>query len=262
MFSVNDQLNDTIRLEKAPRRIVSLVPSLTHYLADLGLEEEVVGITKFCILPDRWYRTKVRVGGTKQIDIQKVEQLQPDLILANKEENTKEDIEALRLLAPVYVSDVNTIEEAYQMMHDVALITNRFDRGSEWIKQVRTAFNSLQPLSGKQLVLYFIWQSPDFVVGSNTYINDVLKFIGLKNACKAERYPAFDEAVMHPDIVFLSTEPYPFKEEHLEHYQSEFPNSTVMLVSGEAFSWYGSYMLQAVREFDSVIAYLNREGKF
>jgi len=258
MFVVTDQLNDTIRLEKTPSRIVSLVPSITHYLSDLGMEEEVIGITKFCILPDVWFRTKTRIGGTKQVDIQKVAQLQPDLILANKEENTKEDIEALRLIAPVYVSDINTIEEAYQMMQDVALITNRLERGNSWISQIKTSFASLQPLQVKKNVLYYIWQSPDFVVGRKTYIDDVLNLLGLENACKEDRYPALQERKDDPDVIFLSTEPYPFKTEHVELYQSHFPQSIVLLVSGEAFSWYGSYMLEAVKEYERVIAYLNR----
>lgn len=258
MIVVQDQLNQTIRLESVPSRIVSLVPSITHYLADLGLEDTVVGITKFCILPEAWFRSKERIGGTKQVDIQKVALLKPDFIIANKEENTKEDIEALRVLAPVYVSDINTVEEAFDMMHAVAHITNRLDRGSAWIKQIKTSFAELKPLSARLSVLYFIWQSPYFVVGRDTYIHDVLCQIGFENACQTERYPNVNRGELHPEVILLSTEPFPFKEEHVEQFQLQYPKARVLLVSGESFSWYGSYMLQAVREFERIIAQLNR----
>ena len=89
-----------------PKRIVSLVPSQTELLHALGLDEEVVGITKFCIHPNEWFRSKFRIGGTKAITIEKVRSLEPDLIIANKEENTKEDVQALAEIATVYVSDI------------------------------------------------------------------------------------------------------------------------------------------------------------
>ena len=99
-----DQLQSEIRLDRVPRRIVSLVPSQTELLYDLGLEDEVVGITKFCIHPNKWFSSKDRIGGTKSINIDQVKSLAPDLIIGNKEENTIEDIERLREIAPVWMS--------------------------------------------------------------------------------------------------------------------------------------------------------------
>ena len=103
MYDFTDKLNRSITLFDKPLRIISLVPSQTELLYDLGLDEEVVGITKFCVHPDVWYRTKTRIGGTKTVNIEKVKSLSPTLIIANKEENTKSDIEALEKIAPVWI---------------------------------------------------------------------------------------------------------------------------------------------------------------
>ena len=117
-------MNRTIRLGATPRRIVSLVPSQTELLYDLGLEERVVGITKFCIHPKEWYRSKVRIGGTKNVNFDKVKTLRPDLIIGNKEENFKEDIEALEEIAPVWMSDIFTLDDSLEMINQLGSVLN------------------------------------------------------------------------------------------------------------------------------------------
>src|SRR5689334_14854456 len=122
-----DQLGNEITLRSTPQRIISLVPSQTELLYDLGLDEEVIGITKFCVHPESWFRNKARVGGTKQINIQKVKELQPNLIIANKEENVKEQVDELRTVAPVWVSDINNLEDALEMIEAVGEIVGKTD---------------------------------------------------------------------------------------------------------------------------------------
>lgn len=131
-------------LQQLPRRIVSLVPSQTELLYDLGLEEETVGITKFCIHPEAWFRSKARVGGTKNVDIDKVRALQPDLIIANKEENVKEQIEALADIAPVWVSDIQDLDDALDMIRSIGHITGRQEKAELIAKLIGHRFNELQ----------------------------------------------------------------------------------------------------------------------
>jgi len=237
-----DQMNRTIRLEGIPRRIVSLVPSQTELLYDLALEDEVVGITKFCIHPESWFRSKTRVGGTKHVDIEKVRSLSPDLIIGNKEENTKEDIAALEDIAPVWMSDIYTVDDALEMILEVSTICGKSEYGTQLVKTVQSGFESLknEPLSGT--FLYFIWKDPDFVAGTNTFISDLLESTGLRNLCRSERYPEWNATDEVPDIVLLSSEPYPFKFEHVKEMRKKFPKSSINLIDGEMCSWYGSRM--------------------
>ena len=108
-----DQTGQIVFIKDGPQRIISLVPSQTELLADLGLDQEVIGITKFCVHPNHWLKTKTRVGGTKQLDIELIRSLKPDLIIGNKEENVREQVEELRTEFPTWISDVNSPETAF-----------------------------------------------------------------------------------------------------------------------------------------------------
>ena len=243
-----DQLGNNIILEKEPVRIVSLVPSQTELLFELGLGDRVVGITKFCIHPDKWFRSKERIGGTKDVNIAKVAQLKPDLIIGNKEENTKEDIEALRQIAPVYMSDIYNLKDSLEMIAQVAEICNVETRGSEIINQIKTNFKTIIPFENQPKVAYLIWKDPFMGVGSNTFIDTVLKdHMGMNNVLgNQERYPELDmRSLPEIDYLFLSTEPYPFKEKHIKELQQDFPNTKIVLVDGEYFTWYGSRLINA-----------------
>lgn len=243
---IKDQLGNTINLEKEPMRIVSLVPSQTELLYDLGLGERVVGITKFCVHPEEWFRNKERIGGTKDVNIDEVAELSPDLIIGNKEENTKKDIEALRKIAPVYVSDIYNLEESLEMISQVSELCNAEERGREITQEIQTNFKTIQPLSNSPKVAYLIWKDPFMGVGTKTFVDTVLTdFMGMQNALgDQERYPALDmDNLPEIDYVFLSTEPYPFKEKHFEEVQRYFPDAKIMLVDGEYFTWYGSRLI-------------------
>ncbi len=257
MIESIDQLNSTIRLASTPRRIVSLVPSQTQLLHAFGLDVEVVGITKFCISPDEWFQTKPRVGGTKSVHIEKVSALQPDLIIGNKEENTKEDIEALRAIAPVWMSDIYTLNDALLMIESLGTLLGKEAEASSIKSQIEQAFQQLSDFTkshetlGKS-VLYFIWNDPDFVAGKNTFIDALLTACGLVNACEAERYPEANPSIQ-PDFIFLSSEPFPFEEKHLEKFQRTYPHSKIVLVDGEMFSWYGSKLMEAPAYFQALL---------
>ncbi|MFK7785928.1 MAG: ABC transporter substrate-binding protein [Crocinitomicaceae bacterium] len=250
-------MNQTIRLESTPRRIVSLVPSQTELLHYLGMEDEVVGITKFCIHPNEWFRSKDRVGGTKAVNLEKVLVLNPDLIIGNKEENTKEDIEMLKSVAPVWMSDIYDLSDSVLMLRELGRILNKSDLTDALIEEILTAFSQLHEfvdshsIKGKT-ALYFIWNEPGFVAGKNTFIDAMLSECGLKNATRESRYPEVPLA-LQPDFVFLSSEPFPFEEKHIESFQKRYPNSKIVLVDGEMFSWYGSRLKDAPKYFQELL---------
>jgi iron complex transport system substrate-binding protein len=250
-----DQMNRTIRLEKTPRRIVSLVPSQTELLYDLGCKDRVVGITKFCIHPDKWFREKTRVGGTKQLNFDRIAQLEPDLIIANKEENTKDDIERLALDYPVYISDISNVDDALKMIQAIGQIVNESNRAQVLSNQILNDYQSWPQLDGK--VLYFIWANPFMVAGKNTFIGQVLSDLGLENAIDDPnaRYPELSELELSQldlEYVFLSSEPFPFKEKHIKRLE-KLTQSKVLLVDGEMFSWYGSRMLKMKSYFETLV---------
>ncbi len=257
-----DQLNESITLHSFPKRIVSLVPSQTELLYYFGLEEEVVGITKFCIHPTKWFRTKNRIGGTKNIDIAKVLSLQPDLVIANKEENTKADIDALKKMVPVWVSDIANLTDALEMIDGIGRITNRKNKAHQLKQEIEAAFNQLT-LPQKQInVVYLIWRKPYITIGSNTFINDMLKKCGFNNVFNNhQRYPEISIEQLKAancDIVMLSSEPYPFKAKHIQELQSHMPNAHIQLVDGEMFSWYGSRLQQSTSYFKELMTILHK----
>lgn len=241
------------------QRIISLVPSQTELLADLGLEEEVVGITKFCVHPERWFRTKTRIGGTKTVDLEKVKALQPDIILANKEENVKEQIEALEKIAPVYVSNIHTLVEAQTMILDIGKLFGKVAASKAMVAQIREKFQHLKRVNGLS-VAYCIWQKPWMWAGGDTFIHDMLVRTGFENVFKEiPRYPTEEIAALQerkPDLIFLSSEPFPFKEKHAIALQKELPKAKIVLVDGEMFSWYGSRLLLVPHYLATLIASL------
>jgi iron complex transport system substrate-binding protein len=241
-----DQLNNTISLKDSPKRIISLVPSQTELLFDLGLENEVVGITKFCIHPTNWFKTKTRVGGTKTIDIDKVKSLQPDLIIGNKEENSLSDIEQLNKIAPVWMSDIYNLDDAYAMIQSIGKICDRKEKARKLVADIQQNFSksNFKPLSKN--VIYLIWNDPLMAVGNTTFIHSIITELGLTNFYENEsRYPLCIQNVeKQPDYIFLSSEPFPFKEEHKNDLQKQFPKSKIIFVDGEYFSWYGSRLLK------------------
>jgi ABC-type Fe3+-hydroxamate transport system substrate-binding protein len=223
-------------------------------LYDLGLNTEVVGITKYCVHPQEWRGVKTIVGGTKNVDHAVVDSLKPDLIIANKEENTKEDVELLTRRYRVWVSDVSTFESAYEMIRAVGEMTGTSGKASEIITGIQSSVSKL-PLFEIKKALYLIWKKPWMTVGNDTFIHSMMKAAGFENVVVGERYPKLTEEelrLLNPEVVLLSSEPYPFKDQHIEEVQSMFPGTEVMLVDGEMFSWYGSRMREAAGYVNSL----------
>jgi ABC-type Fe3+-hydroxamate transport system substrate-binding protein len=253
-----DQLNRDIEIIEFPKRIVSLVPSQTELLFDLGLDEEIIGITKFCIHPKKWHQNKTRIGGTKKVNIQKIKSLNPDLIICNKEENTKEEIELLAKEFSVWISDIKNLSEALNMINGIGEITGKSEKAEMLIHKIEREFSALQPLKTEKKALYLIWKEPWMSVNSETFIHDMLVRCGFTNITqnKTLRYPDLTEqelVELNPNYVFLSSEPFPFKEKHIQELQEILPKAKIMLVDGEAFSWYGSHLLRSVEYFKKLI---------
>jgi len=252
--TVKDQIGRTVRIPKIPQRIVSLVPSQTELLFDLGLDERVVGITKFCVHPESWFRNKTRVGGTKKLRLDTIRELNPDLIIANKEENKQEDIEQLEKDIPVWASNVNDLDSALEMIEAVGEITD--SNSGKLIKEIEAGFSKLKPIHPKKKTLYLIWKNPYMAAGSDTFISDMLQRCGFENAITERRYPELTEeqlVELNPELILLSSEPFPFKEKHIEELQELLPQAIIKLVDGEMFSWYGSRMRLALSYFSDLI---------
>ncbi|HEY6900674.1 MAG TPA: helical backbone metal receptor [Puia sp.] len=234
-------------------RIVSLVPSQTELLYTLGLEHEVVGITKFCIHPTPWFRTKTRVGGTKNVHTEIIDTLKPDLILANKEENDKQQVEDLATRYPVWVSDVKTLSDALEMIRSVGALTCRAQAAEDLAIEIQQRFAAIEPANGPLTAAYLIWRNPYMAAGGDTFIHDMLKYCGYTNFFASEtRYPTTTlEALAGSgcETLLLSSEPYPFAQKHIPEIRQQLPNVHIQLVDGQLFSWYGSRLLEAPAYF-------------
>jgi ABC-type Fe3+-hydroxamate transport system substrate-binding protein len=243
MTTTTDQLGTVFELPGIPRRIICLVPSITELLVDLGLETSVVGCTKFCVRPSHLRSRQKIVGGTKNVRQEKVAALSPDLIIANKEENTREDVECLAERFPVWVSQVSTVAEANEMITSLGRLFAVEERAVAIIAANQKTLEQ-HKLPAPQKALYLIWRDPWMSVGGDTYINDVMRQLGYENVVGDQlRYPSLsveEIRALAPERILLSSEPYPFKEEHLSEWLDILPEAKVALVDGEFFSWYGS----------------------
>ncbi|MDO8365950.1 MAG: helical backbone metal receptor, partial [Saprospiraceae bacterium] len=223
--------------------------------------QEIVGITKYCIHPTAWFQTKKRVGGTKTLDFQKIEALEPDLIIGNKEENEQSQIEYLIPKYPVWMSDIYTLQDALDMMRKLGEVTGKTEKSNSIVTEIEQRFihHSSFPIHHSSFIIhhyktaYLIWRKPFMAAGSGTFIDDMLQRAGFDNVfSNLSRYPeiSFDQlASARPEIILLSSEPYPFKEKHLAELQEICPAALIQLVDGELFSWYGSRLLQAPNYF-------------
>jgi ABC-type Fe3+-hydroxamate transport system substrate-binding protein len=257
MKTFSDQLGTLHRFENTPKRIVSLVPSQTELLYDLGLEDAIVGITKFCVHPVHFKATKQIIGGTKQVKFDKIRALQPDIIIANKEENTLEMVEELSAICPVWVTNVITLEDNFQMIADFGQLLNKRTEAQKWMDKINFAFQDFRNFIKDQpvkKVAYFIWANPYMVAGKETFINELLKLNHYKNIYEQKgRYPEIELKKIRmegdPDLVFLSSEPFPFKDENAFEIGRFTQQAKTIFVDGEYFSWHGSRLVKAFEYF-------------
>lgn len=240
-----------LEIPSAVSRIVSIVPSQTELLVDLGVKDRLVGVTKFCIHPRGLKQEVATVGGTKTLQIERIRALKPDLIIGNKEENSQSDIEILQEEFPVWMSDISDLSGALEMIFFLGVLTQTEERAASILRQVRSDFDALR--NDFQQVslstLYLIWRKPYMAAGKNTFIDDCLQHLGLQNCLSESRYPEVDVVSVDPSVILLSSEPYPFQQQHARELEVLFPKAKIVLVDGEYFSWYGSRMLGAAAYF-------------
>ena len=225
-------------------RIVSLVPSITETLFDLGLTtDEIVGRTKFCIHPKDYVDKIEIIGGTKNLNIDKIKSLKPDFIIANKEENIKEQVEELMKDFKVLVMNIETLEDNYYLLKQLGHLFGKEEKAQFFNLKTYEAFDIPKPKK-KLKVAYLIWKDPYMTIGGDTFISRILEELGFENLFKNQkRYPEIQlEDLKSADLIFLSSEPFPFKEKHIAEIQEVCQNHKIMIVDGEAFSWYGSHL--------------------
>ncbi|WP_394355077.1 ABC transporter substrate-binding protein [Aquiflexum lacus] len=228
-----------------------MVPSQTELLVDLGLKHSLVGVTKFCVHPKGLKKEKTIIGGTKSFHFDKIDSLKPDLIIGNKEENYKEGIDKLSEKYPVWMSDIYTLEDAFQMMLGIGQVTGTMKKAEVLVQKIRSGLDFVP--KRKATAVYLIWYDPLMAAGKNTFIEEMLLRAGFVNMMAKDRYPEFSLAelkALAPEYLLLSSEPYPFKQKHLNEFASLMPQSKILLVDGEMFSWYGSRLLLFKRYLD------------
>ncbi|HCO43794.1 helical backbone metal receptor [Immundisolibacter sp.] len=259
---VRDALGRELLLKAPPQRIVSLVPSQTELLFDLGLGERVVGVTKFCVHPAQAREQRRRIGGTKTPDIDRIRALAPDFVLANREENRREDVAAIGAFAPVYVTDINTLPQALTMTRAVGFALGAEAAAARIAADIESAFAAL-PRRDAVRCAYLIWRQPWMAAGGDTFIGDLLRRLGLTNVFDDQpRYPEVaieDLAAAAPALILLSSEPYPFKRAHAVELATQLPHTRIVPVDGEMFCWPGSRLLAAAGYFRNVLPTLGGE---
>lgn len=224
-------------------RIVCLVPSLTEWLCTLGLEKQLVGITQFCIHPSQIQSTTTIVGGTKNPNIEQIRALNPTIVVMNREENRPEDAAALESFTHIFLTEVDSVISAFSEMRRLAYF---FKKDDHVVAELEALWSKAPNVGGGQRVLYLIWRKPYMAAGIDTYIHSVLITLGYNNALKDQtRYPSLTKQQIidcNPNKIFLSSEPFPFKDKHIEELQKIVPSAEITLVDGEHYSWYGSRM--------------------
>ncbi len=264
MREVLDHLGRKTQLKERVERIVSLCPSQTETLIHLGVGERLVGITRFCVAPQNIVASISKVGGTKQVDMEKIISLRPDFILAEKEENTKEMVEELEKIAPVYVTDVGDFDSSVRMIRDLGNLLDLVEPAAGLIRKINQEFAAIEKESQAQSssivtprskrVLYFIWREPYMIAGAGTFIDSMIKRAGFINAGAelGDRYPEIsvnEIRNMQANYLFLSSEPFPFGKKHIEEMRQITGEQNSYLVDGENFSWYGARMQEMPEYF-------------
>lgn len=253
MKTILDALGRTLYYSFPPKRIISICPAITETLIEIGLREEIIGRTKYCLYPTGQVEHIVVVGGTKQVNLDKILALKPDLVITEKEDNSKEIVEMLEKHVPVYVAQVESVQGAYQMIIDMGELCDREQAAQALVQDIQSRFEQLPKNSAR--AGYIIWRKPYMAVGTTTYIHDVLTQLGFVNPFAAldGRYPEVSKQILidaHLDVLFLASEPFPFNETHMAEFRSFLPHTDIQLIDGEMF-WYGAKMRHAPTYFQA-----------
>ena len=236
-------------------KIVSLVPSITETLFDVGLDvEQIVGRTKFCIHPGKLVNDVEVIGGTKNLNLEKIKSINPDLIIANREENEKSQVEELMRDFNVWVTDIETLEDNSKFLIELGKKFNREKETEKFAAEINQMFDVIAPVSNIK-VAYLIWKNPYMTVGFDTFIHSVIEKLGFHNIFENQkRYPEVSiEQLKLADVIFLSSEPFPFSGKHILELKKELPESEILLVDGEAFSWYGTHIVKCKSYYKELV---------
>lgn len=246
MLNFIDQMGHKVQLSAYPKRIISLVPSFTELLFDLGLDREVVGVTQYCVFPKNKVDLRTKIGGPKEFDFSLIDALKPDLIIGDKEENYAEGIHQLQQKYPLWVSNIRSIDDAFNMIKDIGKLVNRQEESEYLIKIIDVGLNSL-PNQPVVKTAYLIWKNPYMAVGRDTFIHAMLERCGFINIfSNKQRYPKIHlDELKDSEVILLSSEPYSFTREDIEFFRTRYPDHLVSFVDGTIFSWYGSHMQYA-----------------
>jgi ABC-type Fe3+-hydroxamate transport system substrate-binding protein len=262
-----DGLGRTVEVESPPRRIVSLVPSLTEALFVFGVGKAVVGVTDFCVEPRKAVAGKTKVGGTKTLDVTQVQALRPNLVVASAEENRKEDIQALLQAGlPVFVTLPTTVGGAIDLLEQLAAMTGAVEVGARVVAEAREALAEVEASNeGRQPVRTFcpIWRNPWMTVGPGTYMHDFITVCGGDNlfGLRHERYPRVQLSEMaerDPEVVLLPDEPYRFERKHVSEISafrevSAVRTGRIYVVEGKHLCWYGPRIAGSLRYVSGLI---------
>lgn len=267
MSTYTDGLYREIEIKNPPRRIVSLVPSITETIYTFGAQDTVVGVTNFCVEPASALQTKTPVGGTKTLDVEAIKALEPDLIIANAEENREEDIRQLvRGGLTTFVTFPRTVAAAINMMRQIAEITGTVDKASPILQEAEETLTEIKTESRthpRPRVFCPIWRRPWMTIGSDTYMHDFISVCGGRNifADRHDRYPRveLDEVARRmPEVILLPDEPYHFMPKHKEEFTTRayvpaVRDRRIYVVEGKILCWYGPRIANGLRHINGLL---------
>ena len=244
---MKDLLGRSFDFATPPNRVVSLVPSLTETLFDLGAGDAVAGITDFCIFPEGIERP--RVGGTKTPRIDEIRALAPDLVYMNLEENLERHAKQIESFAPVFVTEPKTVDDVVELITTLGVIHDRRERASELTKALTRERVAVNPFT----FAVPIWKKPWMWCGGDTYVSNLVESIGGRNVLRdRERYPSMslDEVLaLRPDIVFLPDEPYLFTSADAAEIRGP---RVIGPFPGHLFTWHGTRTILGLRFLQSL----------
>ena len=242
---IRDSLGHDFDFTTPPRRVVSLVPSLTESLFDLGAGAAVVGITDWCIFPPGL--NLPRVGGTKNPRVEAIRTLEPDLVYVNVEENLKRHADAIAAFAPVFATEPKSVDNVASLIATLGAIHDRRGRAGELVAQLNEARFATAPFT----FLVPIWKAPWMWCGGDTYVSSLVESAGGRNLLRGrERYPAMDldcALALEPDIIFLPDEPYEFTPEDAAVIRESSKARVVGPFPGHLFTWHGTRTILGLR---------------
>lgn len=244
-----DVLGREFRFEAPPSRIVSLVPSLSETLFDLGVGDSIVGVTDYCIFPEIPSDT-ARLGGTKKPDIARIRELRPDIVYVNVEENIRRHAEAIQSFAPVFATEPARIQDVRALLEQLGRIHRREEPAAEWIRQIDAV---IEKTSGRETFTFAcpIWKDPWMWCGGDTYVSDLITTVGGRNVLtERRRYPRVgleEIKTLDPEVIFLPDEPYEFADLDREELERAGFGRVVGPFPGHLFTWHGTRTFQGMR---------------